>query len=211
MTMATDTVSQPYAWTFRRVVGATLAFSLVVFCFWILYRFYHVLFILFIAIVIGTVIRPIVNWLYQRGIPRIAGVILVYILLLVLFAGFLRLLFPLIFEQSTTLATDIPSYYQDLRAWLNHNSNQLILRLGQLVPAALPSLSPRVTQQTGAEVVASAGQVLGYAILTARVIFSAILILALTFYWTLDGPRIIKTFTLLIPQDKRDSISELIL
>lgn len=211
MTMAVDTLSQPYAWTFRRVVGTTLAFSSVVFCFWLLYRFYQVLFVLFIAIVIGTVIRPIVNWLYQRGIPRIAGVILVYIMLLILFAGFLRLLFPLIFEQSTTLATDIPGYYQNVRAWLIHYPNQLIMRLGQLMPAALPSLFPRVTQQTGADVVASAGQVLGYAISTARGIFAAILILALTFYWTLDGPRIIKTFTLLIPQDKRESISELIL
>jgi len=59
-------------------------------------------------------------------------------------------------------------------------------------------------------VVASAGQVLGYIILIAQVIFIAILILVLTLYWTLDGPRIIKTFLLLVPQDRRESISELI-
>jgi predicted PurR-regulated permease PerM len=211
ITMAVDTVSQPYNWTFRRVVWATLVLVSVLFCFWLLYRFYEVLFILFIAIVIGTVIRPLVNWLYERGIPKIAGVILVYILLLVLLAGFLRLLFPLIFEQSAMLAKDIPGYYQDLRAWMIHDSNQLLTRLGQLLPAALPSLNPRITQQTGEEMLASAGQALGYAILVARVIFAAILILALTFYWTLDGPRIIKTLTLLIPTDQRESISELIL
>ena len=94
--MAIDTVSQSYNWTFRRVVWATLVLVSVAFCFWLLYRFYQVVFVLFTAIVIGTVIRPIVNWLYQRGIPRIAGIILVYILLLVLLAGFLWLLFPLI-------------------------------------------------------------------------------------------------------------------
>ena len=209
--MVVDTVSQPYSWTFRRVVWATLVLVSLIFCFWILYRFYEVLFILFTAIVMGTVIRPLVNWLYDRGIPRIAGVILIYILAVVLLGGFLRLLFPLIFEQSATLATDIPGYYQDLRAWMIHDPNQLLMRLGQLLPAALPSLNPGITQQTGAEVVASAGQVLGYTMLAARVIFSAILILALTFYWTLDGPRIIKTFTLLIPLDQRESISELIL
>ena len=209
--MVVDTVSQPYSWTFRRVVWATLVLVSLIFCFWLLYRFYEVLFILFTAIVMGTVIRPLVNWLYDRGIPRIAGVILIYILAVVLMGGFLRLLFPLIFEQSATLATDIPGYYQDLRAWMIHDPNQLLMRLGQLLPAALPSLNPGITQQTGAEVVASAGQVLGYTMLAARVIFSAILILALTFYWTLDGPRIIKTFTLLIPPDQRESISELIL
>jgi predicted PurR-regulated permease PerM len=36
-------------------------------------------------------------------------------------------------------------------------------------------------------------------------------ILVLTIYWTLDGPRIIKTILLLIPQDQRENISELFL
>jgi predicted PurR-regulated permease PerM len=208
--MAVDTVSPLYNWTFRRVVGATLVLVSVIFCFWLLYRFYQVVFILFIAIVIGTVLRPIVNWLYQRGIPRIAGVILVFLLLLILLAGFLWLLFPLIFEQSATLATDIPGYYQDLRTWMVNDPNQLFMRLGQLLPTTLPSLNPRIVQQTGEQVVASAGQVLGYVISAAQVIFTTIVILVLTVYWTLDGPRIIKTILLLIPQDQRENISDLI-
>ena len=89
--MTVNPISQPYNWTFRRVVWATLVLAFLVFCFWLLYRFYQVLFILFIAIVLGTIIRPIVNWLYQRGIPKIAGVILVFLLLLILLAGFLWL------------------------------------------------------------------------------------------------------------------------
>lgn len=211
ITMATDSVSPPYNWTFRQVVWATSVLVSVIFCFWLLYRFYQVIFILFIAIVIGTVIRPMVNWLYTKGIPRIAGVFLVFILLLILLAGFLWLLFPLIFEQSATLATDIPSYYQDLRTWMVNDPNQLFMRLGQLLPASLPSLNPRIVQQTGEQVVASAGQVLGFVISAAQVIFTTIVILVLTVYWTLDGPRIIKTILLLIPQDQRENISELIL
>jgi predicted PurR-regulated permease PerM len=208
--MAVNPVSQPYNWTFRRVVWGTLVLVSLIFCFWLLYRFYQVVFILFIAIVIGTVIRPIVNWLYQRGLSRIAGVILVYLLLLILLTGFLWLLFPLIFEQSSTLARDVPGYYQNLRTGMVDNSNQLLMRLGQLLPSTFPSLTPRLAPQTGEELVASAGQVLGYLILTAQVIFTAIIILVMTLYWTLDGPRIIKSFLLLIPQDRRKSISELI-
>ena len=208
--MALNPPSQPYDWTFRRVVWATLVLVSVIFCFWLLYRFYQVIFILFIAIVIGTVIRPVVNWLYQRGLPRIAGVILVYLLLLILLTGFLWLLFPVIFEQSSTLAREVPGYYQNLREWVVHNPSQLFMPLGQLLPVTLPSLNLNPVQLTGEEVVASAGQVLGYIILIAQVIFIAILILVLTLYWTLDGPRIIKTFLLLVPQDRRESISELI-
>ena len=208
--MALNPASQPYDWSFRRVVWATLVLVSVIFCFWLLYRFYQVVFILFIAIVIGTVIRPIVNWLYQRGLPRIAGVILVYLLLLILLTGFLWLLFPVIFEQSSTLAREVPGYYQNVREWVVHNPSQLFMPLGQLLPVTLPSLNLNPVQLTGEELVASAGQVLGYIILTAQVIFIAILILVLTLYWTLDGPRIIKTFLLLVPQDRRESISELI-
>ena len=208
--MAVNPVSQPYNWTFRRVVWATLVLVSIIFCFWLLYRFYQVVFILFIAIVMGTVIRPVVNWLYERGLSRIAGVILVYLLLLILLAGFLWLLFPLIFEQSSTLVKEVPGYYQNLRAGMVDDTNQLFVRLGQLLPAVLPSLNLNPVQQTGEEVVASAGQALGYGIVTAQVIFIAMIILAITFYWTLDGPRIIKTFLMLFPQDQRDSIGELI-
>ena len=202
--------SQLYDWTFRRVVWATLVLISVILGFWLLYRFNQVVFILFIAIVIGTVIRPAAAWLHQRGLPRIAGVILVYLLLLMLFIGFLLLLFPLIVEQGTTIAAAVPGYYQNLREWMGNFPNQLIVRLSEFLPATLPSLKPGAPQQTGEEVMASAGQALGYVILAAKVFFIAIVTLVLAFYWTLDGPRIIQSFLLLVPQDQRESMSELI-
>jgi predicted PurR-regulated permease PerM len=207
--MTIESPSQPYNWTFQRVVWATLVLVSVILGFWLLYRFYQVIFILFIAIVIGTVIRPGVNWLYQRGFSKIAGAILIYIVLFILLIGFLWLLFPLIFEQSSTLTREIPNYYQNLRAWIVNSSNQLFMRLGQLLPPALPKLNP--VQQTGEAAVASAGQVLGYIMMTARAIFVIIVVMVLTLYWTLDGPRIIQASLLLIPQDQRESIGELIL
>src|SRR5512134_572575 len=109
--MTVNPISQPYNWTFRRVVWATLVLISVILGFWLLYRFNQVIFILFIAIVIGTVIRPAVAWLYQRGFPQTAGVILVYLLMLLLLTGFLLLLFPLISEESTTVAVAMPDYY----------------------------------------------------------------------------------------------------
>lgn len=207
--MTIESPSQPYNWTFQRVVWATLVLVSVILGFWLLYRFYQVIFILFIAIVIGTVIRPGVNWLYQRGFSKIAGAILIYIVLFILLIGFLWLLFPLIFEQSSTLTREIPNYYQNLRTWIVNSSNQLFMRLGQLLPPALPKLNP--VQQTGEAAVASAGQVLGYIMMTARAIFVIIVVMVLTLYWTLDGPRIIQASLLLIPQDQRESIGELIL
>jgi len=45
---------------------ATLVIVFVALSFWLLYRFNQVVFILFIAIVMGTVIRPVVAWLRLR-------------------------------------------------------------------------------------------------------------------------------------------------
>jgi predicted PurR-regulated permease PerM len=208
--MAANPVSQPYNWTFWRVVWATLMLLSVVLGFWIFYRFNQVIFTLFIAVVLGTVIRPAVAWLQQRGLPPTAGVILVYLLVLLLLIGFLLLLFPLISEQSSTVTSAMPEYYQNLRGWLVNHPNPFLVGLSDFLPAALPTLNLRPVQQTGQEVVASAGQVAGYVTSAARVIFTAIILLVLAFYWTLEGPRIIKSFLLVIPQMQRESISDLI-
>ena len=197
-------------WTFRRTMWATLILIFVALGFWLLYRFNQVIFILFIAIVMGTVIRPAVTWLHRRGLPRIVAVMLICLVLLALLIGFLLLLFPLIVEQGTTIAAAVPGYYQNLREWVVNYPSQMIARLSEFIPATLPSLNPRAAQQTGQEVVASAGQALGYVSVAARVVFIAIAILVLAFYWTLDGPRTIKSFLMLIPQDQRGGISELI-
>ncbi len=199
---------QPYEWTFRRVMWVTLVLVFVALSFWLLYRFNQVVFILFIAIVMGTVIRPVVTWLYRRGLPRIAGVIFVYLMLLTLLIGFALLLFPLILEQGTTIAAAVPGYYQSLREWMAGFPNQLIVRLSDFLPATLPSLQP--IQQTAQQMLASAGQALGYVSLAAKAIFIAIVVLILAFHWTLDGPRIIQSLLPLVSKDKREGIGELI-
>jgi predicted PurR-regulated permease PerM len=206
--MAFHPPSQLYNWTFRRVVWATLVLVFVALSFWLLYRFYQVVFILFIAIVMGTVIRPVVTWLHRRGLPRIVGVILVSLLLLTLLISFVLLLFPLIVEQGTTIAGAVPGYYQSLREWMVNYPNQLIVRLSEFLPATLPGLEP--IQQTGQQMLASAGQALGYVTLSAKVILIAMVILLLAFHWTLDGPRTIQSLLLLVPEGQRESISELI-
>jgi len=158
--------------------------------------------------VIGTAIRPAVAWLNRRGLPQVAGVILVYFLLLIVIIGFALLLFPLVVEQGTTITAAVPGYYQSLREGMVNYPNQLIVRLSEFLPAQLPSLEP--VQLTGQEMMASAGKAFGYVTLATQAIFIAIVILLLAYYWTLDGPRAIRSLLLLVPKGQRESMSELI-
>ncbi len=206
--MALDSPSQFDSWPFRRVVWATLVLAAVALSFWLLYRFYQVIFIFFIAILMGTVIRPLVTWLQRRGIHKVAGVLLVYGLLLALLVGFVLLLFPVIVEQSITITAAVPGYYESLRVWLGGYPNQFIVQLTTFLPETLPSLG--LVEQTGPEMIASAGQALGYVTGAAKVAFFAIVILLLTFHWTLDGPRALQSWLLLLPKERRESMSDLI-
>lgn len=206
--MALYPPSTPYPWTFRRVMWLTLVLVTVALGFWLLYRFNQVVFIWLIAIVMGTVIRPVVDWLYRRGFPRIVGIILVYTLLLAVLIGFGLLVFPLIIEQGVTLAAAVPGYYQNLRVWIVNFPNQWIGRLGEFLPLTLSG--QQTVQPTGAQMVDSVGQVLGYAASAAQTLFVITAILLLAFHWTLDGPRIIRALLPILPTDQRESTLELI-
>ena len=205
-------IAQPYPWTFRRVMWATLVLVLVALSFGLLYRFSQVVFILFVAVMMGTVSRPAVTWLHRRGVPPTGGAILVYLLLLALLIGFVLLLFPLIVEQGTTIAAAAPGYYQSLREWMVNNPNALIVRLSESFPATAPGLGTieQTDQPTGQEIVASAEQALGYVASAAQLVFHATVILLLAFHWTVDGPRSIQSLLLLVPVGRREGMSELI-
>ena len=205
--MASPPPEQPDKWTFRRVVWATLVLVLVVLGFWLLYRFNQVVFILLIAIMLGTVIRPVATWLNRRGIPRLPAVMLVFLLLLALLIGFVLLAVPLIVTQATTIAAAMPGYYHGLRGGLTAYPNQWIVRLGGFLPETLPGLASN--QPAGQLSMASAGQAWGYVKSAANIIFGGLVLLLMAFHWTLDGPRIIQSFLPLVPTGQRESIGEL--
>jgi predicted PurR-regulated permease PerM len=200
--------SQSDNWTFRRVVWATLVLVFVALGFWLLYRFNQVVFILLIAVMLGTVIRPVVTWLNRRGIPRTPAVMLVFLLLLALLIGFVLLAFPLIVAQASTIAAAMPGYYHGLRGGMANYPNRWIVQLSGFLPENLPGLTS--IQSSGQLSMASAGQVWGYVVSAGNIIFGGLVLLLLAFHWTLDGPRIIQSLLPLIRTGQRESIGELI-
>jgi predicted PurR-regulated permease PerM len=196
---------QAQQWTFRRVMAATLIVATLALGFWLLYRFHQAVFVLWIAIVIGTALGPLVAWLHRRGLPRTAAIMLVYSLLLALFVGFALLILPLVVEQGATIAADVPEYYLALREWVSRYPSQLTERLGEFMPATLPGL-----EQTEQQTLALAGQAAGLLASSAKIIYLTTVTLLLAFHWMLDGPRAIQSWLLLMPGDKRESMGQLI-
>lgn len=195
-------------WTGQRVVLTTLGALLVVLGFWLVFRFYSVAFILFAALVLGTVIRPAVDWLHRRGIRREVGVILVYLALLALLVGFILLLAPLLVEQTTAIIVKLPAYYQGLQASLARSPSALLQRLAWQLPAE-PTLGLPGGMGEGLSL-GAIGQTLGYVGALWRMLFIGTAILVLAFYWTLNGQRMIHTGMLHFPVEHREGWHRLI-
>jgi predicted PurR-regulated permease PerM len=190
----------------RQVVWGTLVVVGVALAFWLLLRFYSVVLILFIAIVISTAIRPVVDWLYNRGIPRQAGIIAVYLGLLALLAGFVWLVAPVIVRQVATISQALPDAYTRLRETMLSTPNLLVLRLAFEMPPELTLTSAEPA--TSDEAFSAVAQLWhGVSVLFAAV-FGILATLVLAFYWTLDGERSQRAVLLLLPAGKREGARE---
>jgi predicted PurR-regulated permease PerM len=190
-------------WTAQRVVLTTLGALLVGLGFWLAFRFYNVAFILFAALVLGTAIRPAVDWLYRRKVRRAAGVVLVCLALLGLLIGFILLLAPLLIEQTKAIITQLPANYQSLHTSLAGSPNALMQRLALQLPAELALSLPK--EAGGGFSFGAVWQALGYVGMAWRILFIGTAILVLAFYWTLDGERMIRTGMLRFPTQRRES------
>lgn len=77
-----------------------------------LYLVRDILLFLAVAIVIAAAINPIVDWLKKHRIPRLLGVIIVYLIILGVFGLVISLVFPLLASQIKQLSINLPSHLE---------------------------------------------------------------------------------------------------
>ena len=195
-------------WTTSQVVLATIFVVCVFLTFGLLYRLRDVLFLLFVSIVLGTAIRPGVDWLHRRGIPRATGIIIIYILIAGLTVGFLAMILPLVADQATEISKTIPGYYENLRSALINSDNRLLQNIGWRIPSQLTLLFNR---GPATEVMLDqVGQTLFYANLILKGILATLVVFLLAYYWTQEGTLILRSIVRLMPPQRRKSVREFI-
>jgi len=206
-------------WKASRVALATVVVVSAAVLFWLVFRLQLVLFAFFIALVISTAINPAVFWLRRRGLPRSLGVILIYLLIVLLFAGFIWLIGPLILDQLAGISEVLPAYYHQFRDWFLDSPSFLIRMIGVRLPQDLfltqlsqPALiiDPNSvgTEGNGADAAIrqQIAQALAYAAMIIRGLFIGLAVILLAFYWTLDGQRTLRYWLLLVNQKQRENI-----
>jgi predicted PurR-regulated permease PerM len=193
----------------RSLILATLTVVGVGLLFYLIFRFYQVIFILFVALVISTALQPGIHRLRQWGLSRSLSVGLLYGLITLIVITFLLLGIPLIIEQTATISQTLAELYVALRQSLVSNENMFIWRLGRELPETLTTQPSAVATEE-----AELGELLEQAKLllttTTQAALSVIATFLLAFYWSLDGERVKRSLLLLVPLARRPAARDMV-
>lgn len=222
------TTSSLANWTLRKIILATMTVLAVTLVFVLLFRFYQVIFLLFVAIAIQIALDPLVRWLAQRGVNRIAAVFFIYLLIFgaigaVLWYGAIPLA-----DQVRDVAGTLPQYYHHLRNSLLNAPIGLVRGLASVLPPdpSLPMLMALFGGEAGesaaqgaAEVGAAANaaasgaspaQSWQWIVLGSQTFFGLFAVFAIAFYWTLEGDVIVRKLILQAPAARREELRALV-
>jgi predicted PurR-regulated permease PerM len=194
-------------WTTGQVVLATVFVVCVFLTFWLLYSLREVLFLFFVAIVVGTAIRPAVDWLHRRGISRATGVIIIYILIAGLVVGFLAMILPLLADQAAQISGTLPEYYANFRSALINSGNRLLQNIGWRIPSEIAILV-RGDPNSEEEVLTQVGQTLFYTNLIFKGILGTLAVFLLAYYWTQESNFVVRALLRIMPPQRKKNARE---
>ncbi len=200
-------------WSPRLVVTATLIVLGIAAAFLLLFRFYMVVFLFLVAVMLGIATKPVVGWLQKRGIRPEIGVILVYLALAALIGVFLVIVAPMIAEQATSVIDRLPQYYTELRQALIDSNNRLVQRVALGLPITMSFSLDTVMGGAAGSGAAEGNLDLAPALNTVGQLlaggFVIIAILALAFFWVQESEVLIRRILLLLPAERREPAREL--
>jgi len=201
---STSSPEKVITWTTSQVVLATVFVVCVFLTFWLLYRLRILILLFFVAVVLGTAIRPGVEWLRRKGIARNTGIIIIYVLIAALTVGFLYLTLPLLADQATQISQTIPQYYGALREGLVNSGNRLLQNIGLRLPSRLSLFLNR--DPSSEAVINQVTQTVFYANIGVKAILSVLAVFLLAYYWTQESNLAIRTLLRLVPNQRRNRI-----
>lgn len=158
---------------------------------WLLFQIKEVIIVLFASYIIMVSLKPVVIWMEERKIPRIAGIAISYVSILALLILLIFPLVPFFAEQVNKLFVNFPVF-------LNNAANGLGFEIDrESFAQAFPA------QGIGQNVFAFAGGVVGG-------LFSVIIAFVLSIYLFIDYNSIREGFLEFFPKDKRERVGTIV-
>jgi len=161
---------------------------------YVLYLIRNIVFIFLIIFVLDAAFGPLVDRLEDRKLPRWAGAIIVYVLIIGVLTGFAFLVMPPLVEQVANIASDAPNIIEKLSPIYNWLIAHQDYSIAQIAQSNLQSISSQIGA-LGSNVVTTALSV--FSGLAAIVIIAVLL-----FYLLLKKHSFAKSVVYFLPKDK---------
>ena len=196
----------------RKLITGVLVVLLVLGAFFLIFHFLTEFLLVFTGIVISVSMSPAIDWLVQHKLSRSFSVVLIYLILVSVFTGFIFLVIPQTIEEGTDPCPEIRNCLTtDVRSNLQNSSFLITRQIAGILPTTLNSFFA-VTPPTGTE--GEAANSLNGALTILQTILDALfklsIVLLIGFYWTLEGEKVEYAFSLLLPVEKREKTREVI-
>jgi len=165
-----------------------------------LYAIRDILAIIFVAVIIAAAINGPVSWLQRHRVPRLLGVVFIYLLLFLLLGLIITLVFPPLAEQIKQLASHFPEIMEKIGLSVQQWSGKY--NFEGSFQTLLSNISGKLSQATSSVFTTIVGLFGG--------LFSAIVVLVISFYLANQERGVKKLLVSLTPKEHRNYISDLI-
>ena len=157
---------------------------------WVLQQLFESLSGFFVTLLISFffsfALEPAVNWLERQGVRRGMGTIIMFVLALIIIAGFGWIVGSVLAEQLTGLVDDAPIFIDEAEDWLQRNVDETI---------ALDGARDQLLSDDGLgdQLSSMADNVVSVGATLVGLVFDVFTVALFTYYLTADGPRLRRT------------------
>jgi len=173
-----------------------LKVSFAIFCFYIIYLIKDILVLTFFAFVISVLFNPVIDFLRNRGLPRVLAAVFVYVGILGIVSLLFYSLFPIIFLEIKQLSQFFPQYFEKLAPPLR----ELGLEAFESMESFFEVLGSFL-QKASADIFSAVSAIFGG-------IGSAFFVISIAFFISLEEKGIERFLSLFTPSDHQDKVFE---
>lgn len=161
-----------------------------------------VLILLFLAVLLGAALEPVIGWIRAHtGIGRGLSILLTYLAFLATVIAVAVFIVPAALVQLGNAVAKLPAFLDEIRAWSATLRPEVLGEgISALVDAAKAPLQPGPPPTPDAVIEAS--------LVVAQVGAALITLLALVFFWLTERSRLQRYALAFLPQDRRAGIRD---
>jgi len=172
----------------------------------LLFLLRHILLPFVVGAAIAFLLDPLANLLTRRGMKRLVAALLIMALFVIVFAGILVLIAPVLVDQLAAFVEKLPGYLQRLQALVADPSHSWLLKLmGGTSGTGQTSLGALIDKLIGYFTdMLSTLWTKGEALLSVLSLF--VITPVVTFYLLVDWDRVVSSLDSLIPLPQRQTV-----